>query len=63
MNVEKRKLALAKIRKKYPDVNSEIGYIPKWVILAEAHPVLTKAVMSLAGTALGVLSALLILPR
>lgn len=61
MNRDKRRRALSRLREKYPDVNGDIGYIPKWVILTEAYPVLTKAVICLAGAALGALSMLPIL--
>ena len=61
MNRDKRRRAIVKLREKYPDVNGDIGYIPKWVILTEAYPVLSKAVICLAGAALGALSMLPIL--
>ncbi len=63
MNVEKRKRTLEKMRRKYPDVDINIGYIPMWVIRAEAHPVLTKVLFSFIGGVLGALLTLPILPR
>ena len=63
MNVEKRTRTLEKMRRKYPDVDINVGFIPMWVIRAEAHPVLTKALMSFIGAGLGALLMLLILPR
>ena len=41
MNVEKRKLALAKIRKKYPDVNSEIRFMA--ITVSEPKPLILRA--------------------
>lgn len=50
MNVEKRKRTLEKMRRKYPDVDINIGYIPMWVIRAETHPVLTAALTAIIST-------------
>lgn len=59
MNNKKR--TLEKIQKKYPNVNNAAGYIPGWVFFFEGHPILSRAVISVAGLMSGALLTLLIL--
>ncbi len=63
MTIDTRRKTLQKIREKYPDVDKNAGYIPPWIICVEAHPVLTRVIMSIVGATLGVLSMLPILPK
>lgn len=53
--------AIDNIHRKYPFVNENLGYIPKWVYLVIGHPKITAAAVSVTGFAAAALLMHLIL--
>ena len=46
-----RQKAIDNIHRKYPFVNENLGYIPKWAYLVVGHPKITAVLTSVIGFA------------